>query len=149
MRALFLAVSFLVLVGCATKQETAELNAALYNQCVSAARTDGEDPLQKCGRNIGKYRASFGDKNDYFPNQYRAQQEQRTGLESTDPGAQYRRCYSAVLTQPTRTGSLAEAISNAELVCSGMMPYSATKPAPVRTTDCRPDGVGGFSCTTQ
>ncbi|MEJ1969775.1 MAG: hypothetical protein WDN03_14240 [Rhizomicrobium sp.] len=108
------------------------------------------------GPKLDAERRSRGLSDCTLPDQQCVQAGYRSGTQAyndcrygTPQQQTYRQCYAAMLAQPTRTGSLAEAMSNAELVCSGRVPYAATRPPPLQVTNCQPNGMGGFSCTTQ
>jgi hypothetical protein len=142
MRALIL-IAVLTLAGCASKEETAALNADIYDHCASDAVVHHLDPATQCGRNRNTYQPSFNERYRYF----RDQQDQRTAAAQSSPAnTQYQQCVAAMMGQPTRSGTYAEAESNAHLVCSGQVPYSALHQDGMR---CQPDGSGAVVCTTQ
>jgi hypothetical protein len=158
MRAYILLSGLVLLAGCATQQETEQLNTALYNRCVASSRQAGVDPAQKCGTNPATYKSTFSEKYYYFRDQQNAQRQAQAA--ETPQQAYARSCYSAALMAPTRTGSFGEAQANANLAyqqCLNGMPMNVPKPRPTYatpppaapvTTVCRPNG-GNVECTTQ
>lgn len=152
MRVVFLVSSLVLLTGCATKQETAALNATIYDHCVSAAGTSGINPRLKCGSSRATYKPSFSDRYDYFRDQYQAQQ-QTAQAEQSPREAYARSCYAAGMAAPTRTGDFFESQAKANLAyqqCLQGLPISLPQtPQQPKQTTCMPNGAGGFICTTQ
>jgi len=172
MRIFLLAFGLVLLAGCATKEDIAALNTTLYNRCVADSHRDGQDPTKKCGTNPAAYKASWGEKYDYFYQRDMAQQQERAAQAAqaaqaqqpqnaanaaqNEPGAQQqaeanrqRACRSAAALSGAAPGTSNYSFeASAYYQCTGQLLPQPTQQAPV-TTACMPNGIGGFSCTTQ
>jgi hypothetical protein len=162
LRAYIVAVCAGILGGCATVQETADFNTALYSRCTTEAATEHIDPIKKCGSNPATYKASFSEKYDYFRDQEQARRESVAAARAAEgPQAAYARsCYAAAMVAPS--SGFAQSLANANVAyqqCLNGLPMSVPQsPAPAyvpmpfpqqqQTTNCTRQG-GGITCTTQ
>jgi len=125
MRAVLL-VLIPVLTACASEAETAALNTAVYQRCVSEAEIIAADPAVECGPNAESFRPSFSQKFRYLYREQRAQQQAQQAqqqrqlalpprpVQTEDRSAIVNRCVVAMTPTTTRTGSFGEYLANVQ-----------------------------------